>query len=140
MILRAIYDRYYPEFVAFDHGAATRQTKVYVPVDIAAVASDIQSDGDLVFGRLYYHLDPKYAREADGVRTPLFQIALPAQNGRLAEHHVVNFPLLESVLASLELDTRKAFFPLIFSALSLVVATLALLATIAINYFGGHAR
>jgi hypothetical protein len=59
-ILKVIYDRYYDTFVSFQPGSDDRHTKNYVPVDLQRIADVLRVDGDIVFGRLYYHLSPKY--------------------------------------------------------------------------------
>jgi hypothetical protein len=137
-ILRAIYDRYYAEFAAFDRDPSLRQSKVFVPIDIPAIASEINADEELVFGRLYHHLDRKHGRYDVTPNMPLFQIQIPAQNGKPADMRVVNFPLLESVLASLELESRKAFVPIVISSLSFFVAACSLITTIVVSVIGWH--
>ena len=66
-ILDAIYERYSDTFKAYDRpdGHERRGTKVYVPIDIERIASDFQVDPDIVFGRLYYHLDQKHRYRQD---------------------------------------------------------------------------
>src|ERR1700682_5580406 len=99
-LLRAVYDRNYAEFAAFDSKAPTRATKIYVPIDIATIADQLKVDNELAFGRLYYHLEPKFGEPEGKSEIHFFLIALPSASG--TERHVINFPLLESVLASLE--------------------------------------
>jgi hypothetical protein len=74
-----------------------RRSKIMVPIDIPAIADHLDVDPDSVFGRLYYHLDPKYAEPAfqDKPRRALFTPVLGD------EQNCVNFPLLEAVLAGL---------------------------------------
>jgi hypothetical protein len=134
-ILEAIYDRYYPEFArgAKDapplHGnvdtTALRESKVYVPIDIAAIAQGLSVDGDLVFGRLYYHLENKYGyqRGEDDAKVPFF--TLRAGNAT----HCVNFPYMAAVLADLRDEHGKfqwsngvALVSLLVSIVALVVA------------------
>lgn len=94
----------------------------------------------VVFDRLYHHLDRKYGRYDVNPTMPLFQIQIPPRNGKPADMRVVNFPLLESVLASLELESRKAFVPIVISSLLFFVAACSLIATIVVNITGWHAR
>jgi hypothetical protein len=70
-ILDAIFERYREEFsrgskdspIPFGETAASsgpmRDSKIYVPIDIIAVAGDLKADPDLVFGQLYYNLGPQ---------------------------------------------------------------------------------
>ncbi|MCU0988985.1 MAG: hypothetical protein MUE63_05220, partial [Xanthomonadales bacterium] len=55
-ILEEIYRRYYADFAAFQRASPNRETKVYVPIDIQAIADHFKVDGDIIHGRLYYHL------------------------------------------------------------------------------------
>ncbi len=59
-ILDAIYERYYSTFAAFAKSAGDRSSKIYVPIDIKTIAYTLRVDGDIVFERLYYHLENKY--------------------------------------------------------------------------------
>jgi hypothetical protein len=123
-ILEVIYDRYYDTF-AFE-GRGERAAKNYVPVDLASVAKTLGVDGDIVFGRLYYHLDQKYGyKRDDGTHVPFFYLKLRD------DRHCVNFPLLASVLASLQTEHRKFVLSTSISIISLVIAITALVVSIA---------
>jgi hypothetical protein len=113
-ILNEVYERYYDVFAQYVANARTtdaearttedeaRDSKIYVPIDIAAIASGLRVDGDIVFGRLYYYLEERYGyTKEDGSRVHFF--ALRAGKDR----HCVNFPLLGSVLADLRDQARK---------------------------------
>jgi len=125
-MLQAIYDGYHEEFGKFTKGDGGRSSKIYVPIDIERIARDLQVDGDLVFGRLYYHLEHKYGyKQADGVSVCFF--ALRAGN----DIHCVNFPFMAAVLADLQDESRKhnlaiwiAVGSLILSAVSVAIAVL----------------
>jgi hypothetical protein len=130
-ILRSIYDRYYHDFVSFERDPTTRGTKIYVPIDIPAIAQTLGLEPEIVFGRLHYHLQPKYGRVDGDVRAPFFEVSFPGANPERPERHVINFPLLESVLAELEYEHRKFRLPVAISMLSAAIAVLALLATLA---------
>lgn len=129
-ILRAIYDRYYSEFINFDKEPKSRKAKVYVPIDIPPIARSIGADPELVFGRLHYHLEPLHSRNDGNVKVPFFQVAMPGLEPGKNERYVVNFPLLESVLSELEYQHRKFRLPVLVSAISATVAVLALLITL----------
>jgi hypothetical protein len=129
-ILRAIYDRYYSEFINFDKEPKSRKAKIYVPIDIPAVALSIGADPELVFGRLHYHLEPLHSRTDGNVKVPFSQVAMPGLEPGKNERHVINFPLLESVLAELEYQHKKFRLPVLVSAISATVAVLALFVTL----------
>ena len=132
-ILRAIYERYYDDFVTFERGNKTRETKIYLPIDIPAVAQLIGMDPELVFGRLYYHLAPKYGRVEAESSVPFFEKTFPNRVTGRPDLHVVNFPLLESILANLEYEERKFRLPIVISAASLGIAISAVAVNILLN-------
>jgi hypothetical protein len=59
-LLTAIYDRHRGEYESALARDA-RLNEIFVPIDIPAIADKLGIDQYTVFGRLYYHLDPKYA-------------------------------------------------------------------------------
>src|SRR5438105_15946171 len=90
-ILEEIYRRYYSTFVSFSPDNKERVTKNYVPIDIVRIADHFAIDKDIVFGRLYYHLERKYGyTQPDGSKVHLFS----RQIGD--DRHCVQFPLLAS--------------------------------------------
>src|SRR5262245_28891820 len=58
-ILQAIYDQHFDEYAGFEPAKPNRGDKLYVPIDIAKIASKLDTDGDIIFGRLYYVLERK---------------------------------------------------------------------------------
>jgi len=125
-ILNAIYKQYLGTFTAFDKDKPNRSAKIFVPIDVPAIAAKLHVDGDIVFGRLYYHLEKKhgYAQE-NGTHVPFF--ALKAGQ----DVHCVNFPLLASVLADLReqklqfsIGTWIAVVSLLVAFTSMAIATL----------------
>jgi len=122
-ILEAIYKRYYPAFGAFaKEGVDTRSTKVYVPVDLHAIAESFEVDGDIIFGRLYYYLEDKYGyKRDDGSRVHFFAaFEIPG------ERHCIHFPMLSSVLASLQEEYSRQQWTRWLSIASIFVAGVAL--------------
>lgn len=113
-ILKKIHDRYYSDFCNYDEDNKKRSSKIYVPIDCDAIAKELKTDSDIIFGRLYYHLDKKYGYEQDdGSKIPLFSMRVGG------DKHVVNFPLLSAVLAELELSHFKFLMPLVLSIIAL---------------------
>jgi hypothetical protein len=84
-ILNVIYEKYYETFVStFDNNKTHR---AFVSIDIASVAKEMEVDPDVVFGRLYYHLEKKYGyKNEDGSKVSLF--ALKAGN----DTNCIHFP------------------------------------------------
>jgi len=125
-LLATIYKRHLNDFSDWSEENKTRVTKIWVPIDIEALGKRFRCDPDLIFGRLYYHMNEKYASSTgDGQDVNFF-------NMRLAnDRHVVNFPLLTSVLADLQdnrkrfiISTRVAALSLVVSAISIGIAVL----------------
>ena len=120
-ILNAIYERYYETFASFTKEKPNRSAKIFVPIDIDALARDMRVDGDIVFGRLYYHLENRYGyMKDDGSLVHLFALKV-GDDG-----HCINFPYAGSVLASLRDENRKYRTATAVAVVSLVVAAVSL--------------
>lgn len=106
-ILSFIRDHYYNDFASFDKSAPSRLTKIYVPISIDLIAEKFGVDGDIIFGRLYYFLNKKYGyKNDDGSKVEFFANSLSA--GGKSEKHLINFPLLDSILTELNGENQKA--------------------------------
>jgi hypothetical protein len=129
-ILKEIYESHREEFSGYtEDDADGRSSKVMVPIDIPAIAERLGVDVDVIFGRLYYHLDPKYGE-------PAFQgqprkVLFTPVAGK--DENCVNFPLLEAVLAGLWQERRRDLWALGTAALSLGIALASLLISIFIR-------
>ena len=121
-LLREIYKRYLRVFSDFSEDNKTRAAKIWVPIDIVAIARKFRCDEDLIFGRLYYHMNDKYgSHTGTGDQVNFFNIRLGA------DRHCVNFPLLTSVLSDLQDQRRKFIVSTRLAALSLVVSGVSIL-------------
>lgn len=124
ILLKEIYTTYHSDFCAYEKGAPTRDSKMYVPIDCTKIAEKLNLDPDIVFGRLYYHLEKKHDyKQSDGANVHLF--AFKAGNDR----HAVNFPLLSAVSAELEQSYYRFTIPLFVSALALIISIAAYVST-----------
>ena len=126
-LLHVIYKRHRREFV---HGADTRSTRVFVRLDVLAVADDLGVDPNSVVGRLYHHLDPIYAQEPDPsvgrtARKSLFSLRVGN------EVNCINFPPMEAVLAGLWQQRRRDLSTLWLAVISLGIAVGSLVVAIA---------
>lgn len=120
-LLTEIYRRYLAEFSNYSDENKTRSAKIWMPVDIDVLAKRFRCDPDLIFGRLYYHLNGKYGTEtASGDKSDFFALRI----GR--DHHCVNFPMLASVLADLQDDRKRFVVSTRLAALSLIVSALSI--------------
>jgi hypothetical protein len=102
MILEHIYTLYYEEFHNHSREVDSgRRSKIYVPIDCKVIAKRFDVDADIIFGRLYYHLEKKHGyTNEDGSKVMFFGNT----NG---EGFSINFPLMASVLAGLQEDANK---------------------------------
>lgn len=120
-ILQAIHNRYYEAFITFDEEEPDREAKILIPIDCVEIAGQLKIDYESVFGRLYYHMEKKYGYEREnGVIVPFFIKATQR------ERHLVNFSLLEAVLASLQEEWNQRLWSFGFSIASLVMSLFAL--------------
>ncbi len=114
VLLKRIYDQYLDEFVG---GADGRSSKIYVPIDCDALASQLGMDPEILFGRLYYHLDRKHGyTDGDGSEVHLFALRVGG------DRHVIHFPLLTAVLAELEESQFRFTLPLVLSVAALLIS------------------
>lgn len=120
-ILNTIHRMYHSDFVAFERGNETRNSKIYIPIDCKRVAKDLKVDPDIVFGRLYYHLEKQHGyRQEDGSRVYFFALKLGNDS------KCVNFPLMTSVLAGLRQERKKFWIGTAIAVLALIVSTVSL--------------
>ena len=129
-ILTAIYKHYNDDYVrGVEKGDGPLN---YVSIDIPMVAKTLGVEPNSVFGRLYYHLEPRYGyeRTVDDrvVSVQFFGIEIGGKR------HCVHFPLMMSVLAGLQKEhreSRTAFWTsilaLVSSAIGVAISLVALL-------------
>ena len=124
-ILSDIYEQNYNTFCNFQKSDKNRANKLYVPIDIQSVAYRLNVDPDIVFGRLYYHLEEKYSyQKKDGSWVHFFSLNIGG------DRHVVNFPLLASVLAGLKEERDKNNRSMFFSLFAIVISLSTLIAKV----------
>ncbi|MFG0450899.1 hypothetical protein [Shewanella sp. YQ_9] len=123
-ILNTIYRLYYSDFVAFDDDddERTRDSKVYVPIDCVRIANELKVDRDIVFGRLYSHLNNLYSYEQGNIK--LFT-SVHGENLRC-----IHFPLMSSVLASLRQERGKFLISTLIASLALIISLISLVFSI----------
>ncbi|MDO9069610.1 MAG: hypothetical protein Q7W05_14305 [Deltaproteobacteria bacterium] len=120
-LMSEIYRRHYEQFKNFNRKTPDREVKTYVPVDIEAIAQHFKTDEEIIFGRLYLHLEKKYGyKNDDGSISPFFTKKI----GK--DMHAINFPLLASVIAGLQEERSRQNLTLKISAFAVVVSLFAL--------------
>ncbi|WP_028693798.1 hypothetical protein [Pseudomonas cremoricolorata] len=122
-VLDAIYEEYYEAFANFSQESDVyngRKGKIHMPIDCKLLAMRLGVDSDIVFGRLYYHLEQKYGYARDNApRVAFFSLAVGE------DRHCVNFPLLASVLAGLQEESNKFRLATWLSTLAIVISIAA---------------
>jgi hypothetical protein len=105
-VLECIFEMYEASYLG-----ASRANDPYVAIDVGAVAKELECSPELLFGRLYYHLDQKYRyRQDNGSVVSLFQIQIGGKR------HAVQFPYLSAILAGLNLEQRRILISIGMSA------------------------
>jgi hypothetical protein len=119
-VLSIIYKLYYEEFTNHSREKDVqngRKSKIFVPIDCKMIAKELNVDSDIVFGRLYYHMEQKYGyTRHDGTKVA-FYTSIAGEEDRC-----VNFPLVASVLAGLQQENSKFLWATTMSGIALAVS------------------
>ncbi|MNO49572.1 hypothetical protein D3C76_399270 [compost metagenome] len=92
-----------------------------MPIDCKMIAKELDVDGDIVYGRLYYHLEQKHGyTRSDGSNVAFFSMMVGS------DRHCVNFPLLASVLAGLQEESSKFQLATWLSTFAIVISLASL--------------
>ena len=127
-ILNDIYDHYYKTFADYSDETTERSSKIYVPLDIRGISKRLRVDPDIIFGRLYYHMEEKYGyQRSGGDRVHFFAFSVGP------DKHCINFPLLGAVLAGLQEEKRKTRWAVGLAILSLIVSVVSVVSVIIIS-------
>ena len=126
-ILNKIYELYYDDFLVFDENNPTREAKYIVPIDCEEVAKRLNANPDLVFSRLYYHLNEKhgYSKIMPDGKELLVKVFIREPGRR---KHYVHFPFMTSVLADLR-DKEDKFWTTILATILIAGVSLISIAT-----------
>ncbi len=119
-LLEEIYRRYYPAFVDPKRLEDNPRGKIHVPIDINSLADHFGVDADIVFGRLYYHLNEKHGFEQGSARVDLFLMQVGGQR------HCVQFPLLASLVADLRDQRNQYLWTLWLSIPAAIISVISL--------------
>lgn len=124
LLLKEIHDTYYSEFCKYDKTPNSRSSKIYVPIDCEKIAKKFNLEPDIIYGRLYYHLDKKYGyKKDDGSMVHLFA----KKSGE--DWHTVHFPMLSAVLAELEQSYFRFTIPLFLSTIAMIISIVSFIRT-----------
>lgn len=123
-ILECIFNQYKTAFQEYEN-ERTRTSKIYVPIDCQLVADKLDTEGDIIFGRLYYHLEKRFGyKQSDGSNVHFF--ALRVGN----DQKCVNFPLLASVLAGMQEERARYLIPQAISIAALSVSIVSIVVSL----------
>jgi hypothetical protein len=124
-LLKAVYELHRDEYRATGPAAP-----IFLPINIPQIATNLGVADQIVFGRLYYHLDLKYAQEPDPAAGRTARKSFFAkQVGDLV--NAINFPLLEAVLAGLWQERRRNLWVSTTAVVSIGISIAALIVSIA---------
>lgn len=119
-ILEYIYTNYYQDFERFDKSNPQRDSKIYVPIDCKKIAENFGVDGDIIFGRLYYHLEKKFGYSSNEAKIHFF--ALKVGN----DIKCINFPYMASVLSDLQHEHSKFKLSIFLSSVAIALSLISI--------------
>jgi len=128
-ILNFIYTKYYKQFIGFTKDNPIRSASIFVPIDIGMIANNFGVHVDIIFGRLYYHLEKKYGyQNKNGTGVSFF--ALKAGS----DINCINFPYMASILANLQDVEEKNITTTKISQWALFIAVISVIISFFSNY------
>src|SRR5437667_302468 len=120
-VLKCIFDMYESSYPGPRTASGRGENDPYVAIDLQAVAEMLDCNAELLFGRLYYHLDQKYRyKQDDGVVVSLFQLKIDEKR------HAVQFPYLASILAGFNQEFYRHALSLGISCAALGISVTSL--------------
>lgn len=122
-LLEEIHRRYYGTFENFNGPAPDRDSKVHVPIDVRAIARHSDVDGDIIFGRLYYHLNSKFSVSTGSAEAPFFRLM---EGENTPGRHRIQFPMLAAAIATLREVRNQFLWATWLAGSSLVISIIAL--------------
>jgi hypothetical protein len=133
-ILEYIFDNYYEQYINFVPEKRQRTDRIYVPLDLQEIATHFKIDLNILFGRLYYHLDHQYGYQKDNVHVPFFR---NEANGEVydlqtkemvkkREVDLIHFPYLAAVIANLREEKKRYLTTTWVAIVSVAISLLAI--------------
>jgi hypothetical protein len=124
-ILDHIYKMYADDFCKYPIDDHDRSALIYVPIDVRRIAQSLKTNPQVLFGRLYYHLDQRYRyTQDDGAKVHLFAFKI----GK--DFHCINYPYLAAIVSEKRTEHKRNLLALSLSILSLIVAVGSLIANV----------
>jgi len=124
-ILNCIFEMYKTAYPGKEPGQACGKNDPYLPINIAEAASLLHCSPEMLFGRLYYHLDAKHRYTQDnGTQVHLFSLKVGP------EMHCVNFPYLAAVLAGKNEEYKRQLWSLGVAIAALILSVASIIAQV----------
>jgi hypothetical protein len=124
-ILRCIFKMYKSAYPGKETGETRGKNDPYLPIKITEVASRLGCSPEMLFGRLYYHIDEKYRYTQDNnAQVHLFSLKVGT------EMHCVNFPYLAAVLAEKNEERKRQLWSLGMAIAALIMSVASIIAQV----------
>lgn len=124
-VMRCIFEMYGAEYPGPFDPSGRGENDPYLPINIRHVAGHLKCAPEIIFGRLYFHLNAKYGYKNDNdAGVSFFQLNFRNRG------HSIQFPLLTSVLASLDEEHRRQTWTLAISIVALVFSVAGIVAQV----------
>lgn len=127
-LLAYIYNRYVDEFSAYSKQDPSRESKILIPIDIPAIAQKFKVDNDIIFGRLYYHLQKKFGYTGASGAQVVFFTPIAGK-----DRNCINLPLLSAALAGMEEEHARHASSVGLSIASLILSLVALAVSVFVD-------
>ena len=99
-----------------------QKERFYIQIECDSIAKKMNVDSELVFQRLYSHLEKKYGyKNDDGSRVHFFGLMVGDKK------HCINYPYLCAVLADLKDEKKELRITQALAVASIVISIVALL-------------
>ena len=120
-ILQCVFDIYRASYLGDRGETGKLENSVYLSIDLAEVATRLNTDSHLLFGRLYYSMDKKHRyTQDDGRKVHLFAPVVGS------ERNCVNFPYLTAILAEQRQENWKYRLTLTLSIAAVILSIIGL--------------
>ncbi|ABR50113.1 hypothetical protein Amet_4031 [Alkaliphilus metalliredigens QYMF] len=115
-ILKKIYNRHSAFFSDYLDDSKPANNEIYVSIDIEELAKELSVDSQLIFRRLYYHIDKilDYTH-TDGSRVHLYT-PIAGEN-----KNVIHLPLLGAIVETADEIRRRKTYSVVFSAAKVII-------------------